>query len=297
VSVSLSVVIPTRDRVARLEATLQALAEQVADGEELEVVVADDGSADGTAELLREFRTPRLVLLSVEAGGRGPAAARNLAIRHATAARVLLLGDDTRPAPGALAEHLRGAASAVQGRIEWDPARPITPVMRFLAPEGPQFYFKGLRDGEPIPYWRVLGSNLSAPTAWFRDEPFDEAFPDAAFEDTELAYRWQRRGWSAVYSERALCWHDHPYESLDPFLDKQRQAGRAARRAVCRHPLLVGRVVLHPGLLGVGVAGRHVLRRVMGGARREDLWDLRARLAFCRGLLSVSAGSRWTYGA
>lgn len=288
-SISLSVVIPTRDRATRLQATLRTLEEQADNGVELEVVVADDGSADGTAEVLREFRSPRLVLRSVEAGGRGPAAARNLAIRQVAAPRVLLLGDDTRPARGAVAEHLRvSAAVAVQGRIEWEPDRPITPVMRFLAPEGPQFYFKGLRDGDPLPYWRVLGSNLSAPTAWFLEEPFDETFRHAAFEDTELAFRWQHRGWSFVYSETALCFHDHHYASIEPFLAKQRQAGQAARLALRRHPRLVGRVVLQPLAFAVVVVGRLAARRLLGRGRCEDEWDLRTRWAFLRGFMAPS---------
>jgi glycosyltransferase involved in cell wall biosynthesis len=286
---SLTVVIPTRDRAARLRATLEALDEQAPEGGAVEVVVVDDGSSDETVELLGDLRVERLALRVIESGGRGPAAARNLAVREATAPRVLLLGDDTRPAPGALDVHLRAPdAIGVQGRIEWDPALELTPVMRFLAPEGPQFYFKGLRGGERLPYWRVLGSNLSAPTAWFHEEPFDEAFRHAAFEDTELAYRWQRRGFRVVYSATAVCWHDHPYDSLDPFLAKQRQAGRAARLAMRRHPALAGRVLVHPVAFGLAVAGRLGLGRLAGRARREDAWDLRVRLAFLRGLLSRS---------
>lgn len=286
---SLTVVIPTRDRAARLRATLCMLEEEARTDDRIEVVVADDGSSGGTAELLRGFSPEALVLRSVKAGGRGPAAARNLAVRHATAPRVLLLGDDTRPAPGALAEHLCTEEIALQGRIEWDPARPITPIMRFLAPEGPQFYFKGLRQGERIPYWRVLGSNLSAPRAWFLEEPFDEAFPGAAFEDTELAYRWQRHGWPVVYSERAICWHDHAYDSLDPFLDKQRLAGRAARYALHRHPQLIGRVLLQPILFGLLIAARLAWSSLVGRERCEDEWNLRVRWAFLRGLVSRSA--------
>lgn len=288
-TVSLSIVIPTRDRAERLRETLDELAVQARQGIALEVLVADDGSSDGTPELLQSFHSA-LPLRVLEAGGRGPAAARNLALRQASAPRVLLLGDDTRPAPGSLAVHLEASNDlALQGRIEWDPTRAITPVMRFLAPEGPQFYFKGLRDGDPIPYWRVLGSNLSAATAWFREEPFDEAFRHAAFEDTELAYRWQRHGWSFVYADQAVCWHDHHYESLEPFLAKQHRAGQAARLALRRHPPLAGRVLLHPLLFGAAVAGRLALSRLTGRSRREDAWDLRVRMAFFRGLLATAS--------
>jgi hypothetical protein len=146
---------------------------------------------------------------------------------------VLLLGDDTVPSRELLAAHLQTAAGreiAVQGRIDWDPSRPITEVMRFLAPAGPQFWFEGLVDGGPAPFSAMLASNLSAPTRWFREEPFDERFTEACLEDTELAWRWQQRGWPVMYSEGALCWHRHYYDRIEPFLDHQRR--RWARLAV-----------------------------------------------------------------
>lgn len=285
---ALSVVIPTRDRRATLLATLEALAERASEVGELEVIVVDDGSGDGTAAAVTERATgdPGLRLLSQDPAG--PARARNRGIAEARAEFVLLLGDDTVPAAGALKRHLElgaGGDFAVQGRIEWDPASEITRVMRFLAPEGPQFYFKGLEDRRPIPYTAVLGSNLSAPRRWFLDEPFDEGFTDACLEDTELAYRWWRRGRLAVYGRDAVCHHRHVYRTLTPFLHRQVRAGRWARRLVRRHPATLGRVVLQPILFSGVTAAAMLVHALLLRPRREDLWDLRWRLAFARGLV------------
>ncbi|MEE8522999.1 MAG: glycosyltransferase [Thermoanaerobaculia bacterium] len=292
---ALTVVIPTRDRVERLAETLAAVAgHQDVDGG-FEVVVVDDGSGDRTRDLLaRTDNGSGLDLRWLSQDRSGPATARNHGIAEARAPRVLLLGDDTRPAAGALAEHLRiaGLAAvdgrgdvAVQGFIDWDPQAPVTPVMRFLAPAGPQFYFKGLVDGGPVPWSAVSASNFSAPTAWFLDEPFDESFPDAAFEDTELAYRWHFRRRATVYAPGALCWHRHHYSDLAPFLTRQRRAGRAVRRTLRRHPGMLAKVVLEPLFFGLWVSCRHGLRRAVGRRRREDAWDLRCRRAFLGGLL------------
>jgi GT2 family glycosyltransferase len=280
----LSVVIPTRDRRRLLEQTLAALDRQRELSEPFEVIVVDDGSTDGTGDWLQLAQFGGFTLQQVTTRAGGPARARNLGIRRAAAPRVLLLGDDTVPSRELLAAHLRTAAGrevAVQGRIDWDPSRPITEVMRFLAPAGPQFWFEGLVDGGPVPFSVVLASNLSAPTRWFREEPFDERYTEACLEDTELAWRWRQRGWPAVYGAEALCWHRHHYERIEPFLDRQRRAGRWARMTVASHPALRWQLVLQPIAFSAVSAARLALRW-----RRRDLWELQCRLAFAKGYLS-----------
>jgi glycosyltransferase involved in cell wall biosynthesis len=279
----LTVVIPTRDRAALLARTLDALDVQNGSGRPFEVIVADDGTSDETPPELAHLGPRSFPLRSIRSRGRGPATARNAAIALAAADRILLLGDDTLPRSDTLARHLNlagGRAIGVQGHVDWHPDEEITAVMRYLAPAGPQFYFAGLVSGRAIPYTAVLGSNLSAPVHWFREEPFDEGFRAAAFEDTELAYRWARHGWETVYSADAVCWHSHPYREIEPFLARQRLAGEAARYAVSKHPALVFRTVLAP--LAVG-AVKAALARLRGSGRIEDEWDARTRLAFLRG--------------
>jgi glycosyltransferase involved in cell wall biosynthesis len=288
----LSVVIPTRNRRDLLHRSLLSLEHQIGLDGPFEVIVADDGSSDGTAELLESVTgTFSYPLYWLRLPGAGAATARNRALALATAPRTLLLGDDTVPDNDALANHLSAAAAgtndvAVQGRIEWDAEQRVTPVMQFLAPEGPQFYFKGLRAGRPIPYTIVYASNLSAPTQWFREDPFDEQFPSAAFEDTELAYRWLRKGRRTIYGENAVCRHRHHYASIEDYLDRQLIAGRAARRAIGLHPGMAARTVLAPLLIGVWRGAQYAWNRVTGHARPEHRWDLQCRIAFLKGLVA-----------
>ena len=285
---SLSVVIPTRDRLGSLKLALEALTRQTLAPGAFDVVVVDDGSSDQTAEFLAAPPAYPFSLRSTRQAGSGPAAARNRAIGLTAGPRILLLGDDMFPEPDALRRHLEAADGreiGVQGRIEWDPDAPITPVMRFLAPEGPQFYFRGLAHGRPIPYTSVYGANLSAPATWFREDRFNESFPSAAFEDTELAYRWSRKGRRAIYWETAICRHRHAYGSIEPFLERQRRAGREARRAVGLHPGMAREMVLEPLAVGLLFAARYGVRRLSGAKPETDLWDLKCRFAYLRGLV------------
>ncbi len=280
----LSVVIPTRDRMERLGETIDALVEE-ATQIRFELIVIHDGGSDNTVEML-EDRRPSLPfsLQSLNQASLGPAVARNRGVRSARSSTILFLGDDTRPVPGTLRLHvetLKATGCAVQGHIDWDPEQEITPLMTFLAPAGPQFYFRGLQDGREVPFTAVLGSNLCAPRQWLLDEPFDERFPYAAVEDTEMAWRWYRRGWTAVYAQKARCLHHHRYDEIESFLQRQRRAGVSIRHAVRRHPRLLWPLLLQPTLFSLWIP----VRRLIGKGRATDPWDLACRKALLKGFV------------
>lgn len=93
----LSIVIPTFNTASM---TLGCCRAVVASMPDAEVVVADDGSTDGTAELLaRELPAVHVVRLDRNSGF---ATAANAGIRATTGRVVLLLNSDALPRPGAL---------------------------------------------------------------------------------------------------------------------------------------------------------------------------------------------------
>ncbi len=283
----ISVVIPTRNRCDVLALTLQALHRQEGLEGRFEVVVVDDGSDDATPEMLRgtNFSAFNLKTVTVEHGG--PARARNRGVAVASADRVLLLGDDTIPEPGCVAAHLvDDQESAIQGMIEWDPEVGITDVMRFLAPEGPQLWFKGLEEGLPVPWTSVVSSNLSAPRYWFVEDRFDEQFTDACLEDNELAWRWHRKAREVTFDSSALCLHRHRYEDVEQFLVRQRRAGWWTRYALRKHPRMSHKLLFRPLVATAVLAVCAAWRGVSGSGRRKDLWMLQCRWQFARGLVS-----------
>jgi hypothetical protein len=101
-----SVVIPTRDRWHRLARTLACAQRQ--QGVTLQIVVVDDGSADGTAQRVRALGDGRILVVRHERS-RGLAGARNAGIRASTGEWIAFLDDDDLWSETKLATQLRAA--------------------------------------------------------------------------------------------------------------------------------------------------------------------------------------------
>jgi glycosyltransferase involved in cell wall biosynthesis/SAM-dependent methyltransferase len=104
----LSLVIPTYNEATRLPRTLehlQAFAESAALN--LEVVVSDDGSTDGTADLVRKWTVrPEFVVRLVEVAHRGKGAAVREGMNHVTGRIVGCFDADLSPGTDAVAQLL-----------------------------------------------------------------------------------------------------------------------------------------------------------------------------------------------
>jgi hypothetical protein len=85
----LSVIIPAFNRAALIPRTLRSVLDQP--DQHIEIIVVDDGSADGTPEIVRQFGG-RATLL--QQPNRGPGAARNLGLRAATGDYAAFLDSD-----------------------------------------------------------------------------------------------------------------------------------------------------------------------------------------------------------
>ena len=94
-----SVVIPTYNRVRRLEWVLRALAEQTVDPLDFEVVVVSDGSTDGSESVVLGLTMP-YKLTVVSQPNSGPAVARNTGVSRAAGELIVFLDDDVVPSPG-----------------------------------------------------------------------------------------------------------------------------------------------------------------------------------------------------
>lgn len=90
-----TVIVPTYDRADVLGRAMESvLSQELGD---FELIVVDDGSTDGTPELLARLKDPRIRCFRQE--NRGVSAARNLGLAHARGATVTFLDSDDEAAP------------------------------------------------------------------------------------------------------------------------------------------------------------------------------------------------------
>jgi glycosyltransferase involved in cell wall biosynthesis len=197
----ISVVVPAHDRRERVALLLDALREQTLAPSQFEVIVVDDGSSDGTSELLDEAAGGDLPLRSIRRpAAAGPAVARNEGWRAARAALVAFTDDDCEPAPRWLERLLEAAAERpghlLQGRTEPNPREAAAngPFSRTIASTSLGPWFQTCN----VAYPRDLLAHLGG---------FDERYPSPGAEDTDLAWRAIEAGAPASYVHDALVHH------------------------------------------------------------------------------------------
>jgi GT2 family glycosyltransferase len=179
------------------------------EGVAFEIIVVDDNSPDGTAEMV-QARFPQVVCLRNEIN-RGPAVSRNRGIRAARGRFVVGFDSDvTVPDPGVL----RRVASIFERRSMVDGL-----AFRLLEPDGKTD--DAARWWHPVPLAgfagkRFLTSYFSGTAYAFRREALLAAglFPEIFFmhyEEVELAFRLLDRGdWILYCPELAVLHHANP---------------------------------------------------------------------------------------
>ncbi len=200
---AIAVVVTTKNRERRLAALLESLRRQELEPEQYEVVVVDNASTDGTAELLeRERRADGLRLRAiVNRVDRGTAASRNAGWRAAEAPLIAFTDDDCELDPGWLRALLeagdRHPGAMLQGRTE--------PIPRERPSLGP--FSRTKRVTSLGPYFETC--NIAYPRNLLeRLGGFDaQAFAGWGGEDTDLAWRGLAQGADAIFVPSALAYH------------------------------------------------------------------------------------------
>ena len=237
---TVSVIIPTYNRKDMLCDTLNSLAQQTYPN--FEVIVVDDGSADGTLEIaeqafpfnLRYFRQ----------SNQGATAARNLAARQSRADILVFLDDDILLEPDYLTylihEHVTLENGIVVGTVSIQ-CEETTPLSQTLNEA-----LASSQISEELAFTDVFSNNMS-----IRREAYFEVgmYQDLGFLgssswcDVDLGYRAYRQGFQFRRSTKARCFHrDYFAGNLDRYKNRARTSAFQAVPLFQKYPELLSHI-------------------------------------------------------
>lgn len=266
--VRLSVVAPTYERREGLPAFVAAVLEDPAVDE---LVLAVDGSTDGSLEWLRARarEDPRIVAL--ELPNRGVAAARQAGVEAAKGEIVLLLDDDVIPAPGLATGHAGhhhgGGRALLLGYMPNDWSS-LPPGRRGIAYIYRSAYERRCEHYERDPGFVLHGlwaGNFSLPREVLLEVGASPIAVKRGEEDREFGLRCLKAGIGGVFDRRLLAAHDFD-RSLAQYRRDCNMAGEYRRLMFDLHADILG------GDLALGSALPRPLARLLPLLARDPLF-------------------------
>jgi len=216
-ALSLSILVPTFNRAASLKKLLESLESlERPDSVPVELLVIDNGSTDGTAELLVEEQARRrnFPLILLHEKQRGQSNALNRGLQAAAGKIIAFLHDDVVVHPQWLVKLLECYRSTVFDALQGRVLPGLDPEGRSADPKRLREYNIPIRNlGEKVHEVRgSAGVNMS-----FRREVFEKVGffnprlgPGASgfSEDTEYCMRIRKAGLRIGYTPHAIAYHE-----------------------------------------------------------------------------------------
>ncbi len=206
-----SVIVPTYNRATLLRQLLESLREQTYPDNCFEVIVVDDGSTDNTREVVEYFTTSvPFPIRYFRQSRKGPAAARNLGIRHSRGDIIAFVDSDVTVAKDWLSNAVRyfltSNVDGVEGRT--GPCGTETPFAhRAYNLRGGQFLTCN------IFYTKAILQQVGG---------FDESFRAPHREDSDLAWRVLDAGGHILFGPDVVAFHPYfpkrPLQTLKSFV-------------------------------------------------------------------------------
>ncbi len=249
----LSVIIPCYQAEKTVARAIEHVFSQSLSQELYEVIVIDDGSTDGTADVLKRLQDTYPFVLITNPRNSGAARTRNTALQAVQHEIVVFIQDDIYIEQDFLKVHYDAhqahpeEQAVIVGLTYWYEGLPRTPFLRYLDHSEQFDYerFSSLEPGSdgliPADYLLFYTSNLSLKTSFIRSEGgFEESFvlPGsgiAVYEDTELAWRLHKRGMQMYFAPHARAGHDH-VRDLDSIKKRKYAEGLFTHILHKKHP-------------------------------------------------------------
>jgi cellulose synthase/poly-beta-1,6-N-acetylglucosamine synthase-like glycosyltransferase/peptidoglycan/xylan/chitin deacetylase (PgdA/CDA1 family) len=204
---AVSVVVPAYNERAGIAAAVRSIA--LGDHPGIDVIVVDDGSTDGTADIVRSLGLPNVRVVSVQNGGK--ASALNVGVALASHDLIVMVDGDTVFEPDSIHRLVQPfadpAVGAVAGNVKVGNRQRI--VARWQHIE----YVIGFNlDRRLYDLLQIMPTVPGAIGAFRRAALIEVGGPsdDTLAEDTDLTMALVRAGWRVVYEEKARAWTEAP---------------------------------------------------------------------------------------
>ncbi|NWG38616.1 MAG: poly-beta-1,6 N-acetyl-D-glucosamine synthase [Hydrogenophilaceae bacterium] len=228
-----SILIPAHNEEKVLDRALTA-ATQI-EYPKFEVVVVDDGSTDGTGQIIESFTQGNKVRAVYKQQNQGKALALNDAIPLLNGEIVLIMDADAEPAPDVLDYIVPHFASARVAAVTGNPrVRNVDNFLSRLQLIEFTSIVSVLRRSQRI-WGRIV--TVSGVVAAFRKTALLDVggfSPDMPTEDIELTWKLQKRFWDVRYEPKALVWMTVPSTYKTHFRQRLRWA-RGLMQVLRRH--------------------------------------------------------------
>lgn len=206
---SVCVIIPAYNEERVIETSVRRVL--ASDYPDIKVIVADDGSKDGTSAVVtRAFADdPRVTLMALQNGGK--AAALNRALLQSSGEIIIALDADTQFEPTTIARLTRWFADPDIGAVAGDArvGNRINLVTRWQAVE---YVTAQNLERRALAGFDAMTVVPGAVGAWRREalEAVGGYPEDTLAEDQDLTIAIQRAGWRVTYDPEAIAWTESP---------------------------------------------------------------------------------------
>ncbi|MGH3779802.1 MAG: bifunctional polysaccharide deacetylase/glycosyltransferase family 2 protein [Pseudonocardiaceae bacterium] len=213
-----SVIVPAYNERECIADTVTSLA---ASDHPVEIIVVDDGSCDGTADIVEALGLPNVRVIRQANGGKP--SALNTGIAHATHNLIVMIDGDTVFEPNTVRLLVQPFADPTVGAVAGNAkvANRTTWLARWQHIE----YVMGFNIDRRV--YDLLGCmpTVPGPVGAFRRQVLLQAggvSDDTLAEDTDLTMAVGRTGWRVVYEQKARAWTEAPVTLRQLWLQRYR---------------------------------------------------------------------------
>ncbi|MEN2984214.1 MAG: glycosyltransferase [Dictyoglomaceae bacterium] len=237
----ISVIIPTHQRRNLLKIILPPILNQNF-SLPYEVIVSDDGSLDGTKELIEEYNNFPNLRYIYSSERKGPAHTRNLALKISQGKLIVFIDSDIYVKNDFLKNHYEIQKKnnfnvLVQG--------PVINTYNWEKPWEEKFKLRDISSA----YFATGNASISKEIL-LKSGFFDENFSFYGWEDLELGIRLKKMGVKVIRSKEVIVWHlctPPDFKNLSYLLNKERERARSAVYFYKKHPTLEVKMMIQLG--------------------------------------------------